>query len=248
MTPALTASGLENARLYENMTRQKEHLQAVFDTARRATESLSLADVLPPLVKVAAELVGTEASSICLVDGSGPLLELGATHGPEGRHVSGLLPAGQGLLRAQLLDGQVVVISDMVLRNPNEENARLLAAGIRSLLSVALRYHDRTIGVLTVHSGQPRSFGQGDIDLLTQFGHIATMAIENARLFRRAGERTETLAALSTLTRSNLLGDAAKPSSTPSPGPPPPCSGPACPRCGSMTSRRTCCVSRAPPA
>jgi len=75
------ATALENARLYEDLNRKNAHLQVLFETARRATESLDLSDILPQLAKSAAEIVDADASAIRLLDASGTLLEAVADYG-----------------------------------------------------------------------------------------------------------------------------------------------------------------------
>jgi PAS domain S-box-containing protein len=74
---------------------------------------------------------------------------------------------------------------------PSAESARFARAmGIRSALTVPLRAHGRTIGVLSLaYSVSGRSHGDDDVLVATQVADRAAVAIENARLHRRERQR-----------------------------------------------------------
>ncbi len=181
------ATAVANARLYEDLTQKNVHLKALFETARRATISLNLADVLPSLVKSAAELIGVDASSIRVLDRSGTWLEAVAHHGlSETFAQRGPVKVGEGMSGRMVLDGlpQVVEDVDQDLRVLHQEEFR--AEGLRSVAMVPLRARDRILGTLTVYARAPRHYLPGEIDLLSQFANLAALSIENARLFEDA--------------------------------------------------------------
>jgi PAS domain S-box-containing protein len=62
--------------------------------------------------------------------------------------------------------------------------------GLRSYMCVPLRSHDRVLGAITLISSESgRRYGEGDLLTAEELARRATMAIENARLFRQAEER-----------------------------------------------------------
>jgi signal transduction histidine kinase len=51
----------------------------------------------------------------------------------------------------------------------------------------------RVVGVLNVHSRQPRAYGQQDLVLLTQVANLMANTVENARLYERLADREHML-------------------------------------------------------
>jgi signal transduction histidine kinase len=58
----------------------------------------------------------------------------------------------------------------------------------------------RVVGVLNVHSKEPRAYGPYDLALLTQVANLMARTIENARLYQRLAEREEMLEGFATRT------------------------------------------------
>jgi len=177
------------------LARKNAHLWALFETARLATLSLNLGDILPPLAKSAAELIGADASSIRLLDRSGTLLETVAHHGlSETFARCGPVKVGEGMTGRMVLDGKPVVVGDVERDRRVQHRAEILAEGLRSLAIVPLRSRDRIIGTLTVYARTVRRFPPDEVALLGQFGNLAALAIGNARLYQQAREAYEELA------------------------------------------------------
>ena len=63
--------------------------------------------------------------------------------------------------------------------------------GSRSALTVPLTARGETFGALTCVSGQSRRYADDDLHLLEDFAHRAALAVDNARLYRRAAEAAE---------------------------------------------------------
>ena len=98
--------------------------------------------------------------------------------GDEG--IGHVLRTGEPLLYGEVTDEMIDAAA------VDAEHARLLQEfGMRSALAVALRAHERTLGVLslvTTESG--RAFGPADVAFATDLAVRFAMAVENARSFR----------------------------------------------------------------
>jgi PAS domain S-box-containing protein len=71
---------------------------------------------------------------------------------------------------------------------------------VRSLVCVPLRSRDRVLGAITLVSSESgRRYDGGDLLLAEELARRATMAIENARLFRQAEERAQAARVLATI-------------------------------------------------
>jgi GAF domain-containing protein len=194
------AAVLASARLYESLARNNAHLEVLFETARRATLSLHLDEILPVLVQSAMELIGGDGSSIRLLDPAGTTLEAVAHHGlgqsfTERRHVK----MGEGFSRAIVDEGKTIAIEDLLEDRRYVQRDVALAEGLRSLVITPLRSRDRVIGALVVYSRRPRRYSEEETALLAQFANLAAIAIENATLFAETERRrraAESLAAV----------------------------------------------------
>ena len=76
----------------------------------------------------------------------------------------------------------------------SEEHRRLLEAlALTSIMGVPLNAHGRLLGALMVGSCRPeRSYGPGDLKLLTELGQRAALALDNARLYRTTQRALQT--------------------------------------------------------
>jgi diguanylate cyclase (GGDEF)-like protein len=70
-----------------------------------------------------------------------------------------------------------------------------------SFCGVPLIVHDRSIGVMAVHSMQERVFDEGHLELLRVLASEAAIAIENARLFHEQDEKSRQLVLLNEISR-----------------------------------------------
>ena len=69
---------------------------------------------------------------------------------------------------------------------------------------VPLVLYDKGIGVMAVHSHQPRAFDEGHLELMRVLASEACIAIENARLFREEQKKSRQLTLLNDISRSAI--------------------------------------------
>jgi PAS domain S-box-containing protein len=113
-------------------------------------------------------------------------------------------------------EGRTVLIPNLTLdalieiAHDEEHAAVLRDAGITSLIVVPLRLRGRSLGALTAAmAGSGRRFGPGDVSLVEEIGRRASMAMENAHLYRvatRAARAREEILAVVAHDLRNPLG------------------------------------------
>ncbi|HEY7235884.1 MAG TPA: ATP-binding protein [Gemmatimonadaceae bacterium] len=179
---------------------ESEHFLA--DTSARLSASLGFEDVLQAVADCATPMLG----DVCLVDvldgarfvrrvangepaGSDALAALSG----EGLTWDSLLPAVDVIRRGR---AEVVESVNDTWLGAHEENAGNLRSwrrlGVHSLLAVPLTIGERTFGAVTMLAcnGRP-PYGADARALAEKFAAHASLALENARLYREARRATE---------------------------------------------------------
>jgi len=197
---ATAAIAIRNARLYEQAQHRMESLTNLNRTSQVITSSLDMEEVLEQIVELAGSVVNSDYTSVVLVDEEGKPAR-------ETEHFTGMPPIsqrirGRGVTRLVIGSGQAVVVDAISgegemsppVRWSNGElmkaNPVAVTAGIHSFAAVPIRARGRAMGILFVHSLQPRTF-HGQLPLLTTFANQAAAAIENARLYEQARRDAE---------------------------------------------------------
>lgn len=180
----------DRQRAEERLRRQNEYLAALHDTSLGLISRLDLQDLLQALISRAGQLLNTPHGFIYLtVDGpEAPELECRVGVGMLDNLVGFRLQLGEGLAGKVWQVGQPLAVDHYASwqgRSPNLENQR-----IRAVLGVPLKSGLQTIGVigLAYNYESERTFGNEEVELLNRFGQLASIAIDNARLFAGAEE------------------------------------------------------------
>ena len=187
----LLANAIARLCYQEHQLRQRiNELTAVYNVTMMLSDARDIQRVLQRTVRVVAEVMGTKAASIRLIDHDRDELVIRAVYNLSDTYLSkgpvafsraeidrvALSPQGYEYVRNMATDPRV--------QYPGES----VREGIVSMLSVGMRYKGRAIGVLRVYTDAEQTFGQLKIDLLKAVAAQAAAAIENARLLQESIE------------------------------------------------------------
>src|SRR5229473_3465860 len=182
-TPDLVA---ENARLEAETTRQRYEAGELVLVASLIGERLDPLSVGQRIPESVLGLLGVHSSVIRLFQPDGALGAIAlAGRAKEYAVIGDRIPAGLGLVGRAAVEGRPIWTSDIRIDHRFEQSptlrARNVAAGIVAGLAVPMHAAGVVIGVLSVGSGEPRTFTQPEIDLLQRFADQAALTISNVR-------------------------------------------------------------------
>jgi signal transduction histidine kinase len=189
--------------IFHDMTeevRSRERLRFLAEAGARIAVSLDVDETLSALVEVASTTLADWAVVI-LVDDDGTVHHIASAHrDPEKepltrqlhdrqlRHASGAallwqaIRTGESLLVPEVTDEMMASTA----RSP-EHLALLRALGLTSLLYAPLTGRGRVQGALALFmAGSRRRFSEEDRSIATEIARRASLALENARLYREA--------------------------------------------------------------
>jgi PAS domain S-box-containing protein len=189
---------IQNARLYENTSRQVSRLAALNDLGKTIISSLDIDVTLDMIMNRVEEAFEVEAGSLLLIVNS--KLMFAVTFGPVGDQVKSLeLEIGQGIAGWVALTGISVLVPDAKSDERHYAGAdKTTGFETRSLLCVPLKGpENRIIGVLEIMNPRDgRPFNEQDQELLESIATFAVIAIQNAQLYQQTMSHVTDLSSL----------------------------------------------------
>ena len=200
---------LENARLHEESERRRRTAEHLADLGRLLSQSLDPEEVGQRIVESVRALFGVMR---CALYGAPPgvedLVVLGFSNDSSlgeafGRDLT--FQRGSGAVGLAVTERRLVMTPDLTnaphIPLTPEVRARFEASPIRALLAMPLVVGDAVIGVLATGDRVGRVFDDEEIRVLRALADQAAVALENARLYRRAREYGDRLLALDEVNR-----------------------------------------------
>jgi len=178
------AIAIHRAREHQRKIDELTHLN---ELSRSVVQVLDLDKVLTKIVSAATEMLNVETGSVLLLDEDRAELYF-ATSVSNGKpvEISTRLRKDQGVGGWVLSSGQPACLNDLA-GDPRWYGEVEVDFNTQSLLCVPLQAEQRALGVLQVLNTKKREgFRDEDLALLSAFAASATIAIENAHLFREA--------------------------------------------------------------
>jgi signal transduction histidine kinase len=202
----VAARVIHNTWLYEQLRLKARLLESLAGVSQTINSTLSLDDALGAITREACLLMRAKVGALMLLDASREWLELRASFGAGERYINRpRLSVAESLLgvvvrRKKPLQVENVQVSS---RYQNVEVAR--GEGLVALLSVPLLYGGQAMGTLSVYTGQPYSFSNEEIRILSALAQLSAIAIEKARLYERVVDVEEQLRQNEKLSALGLL-------------------------------------------
>lgn len=184
----------ERTRAEAQLHRQNEYLKALHETTLGLISRLDVSNLLQTIVTRAGYLVGTEHCFVYLKNSDGTAMDMLFQSGVYDSLVHHPIHPGEGIAGRVWVTGEPVHVDDYFswegrLPDPDRDVLHAMAG-------VPLKTDDEVIGVLGLAFIDPSiTFNDEQIALLDQFGELASLALDNARLYDAAqkelAERTK---------------------------------------------------------
>jgi signal transduction histidine kinase len=169
---------------FETVTRRNTELAALHETTVALLAGIEVDSVLDAILSNAAALLSAPYGFLYLPSESGEELELRAHRGFEAFLAPQNVGRGQGVAGQVLETGEAVLVEDYpawINRLPH-----FAGAPFTSVLAVPLRGRGELSGVLGIAMDGHGKLGTAELALLERFAHLASLALENARLYTEA--------------------------------------------------------------
>ncbi len=167
----------------EKLERSHDEMRALHETALLLMDELDAEKVLERIAVRAGEVVGTEDTYVYLRQGDELRVAVGT--GTFAANVGHTIGRGEGLAGRVWDSGQPLTVDDY--QGWEGRHARYAGVPFHGVVGVPLRSREEVVGVLGVaFTDAGRQFGAEDIALLSRFAHLASLALESARLFSAA--------------------------------------------------------------
>lgn len=165
------------------LNRQAEELSALHETTLDLIRRLEATSLLGAILSRAAALIGTDHGYLYVVDESAGELVLNAGIGMFSEYLGLRIKPGEGVAGRVWQSGEPKAIDDY-----QTWEGRLPGFGvIRGLVALPLRAANEIVGVIgLVRLEEATPFEPEQIDLLDRFARLASLALDNARLYSAA--------------------------------------------------------------
>ncbi len=156
-------------------------LKALIEVGQELSSTTELDVLLEKILEVSREVFRFDNAIIRLLDEDGESLTAVSAYGYTPQAMQQTIKVGQGVMGRVAQSGEAVLVEDV--REISDYVPGI--AGALCELAVPLFCQDKLIGVFNVESPRAGAFTQEDVTLLTTLAGQAAIAIENARLYRR---------------------------------------------------------------
>jgi PAS domain S-box-containing protein len=197
------AKAIERTRLHSDLQRRNRILSALQEATLVVMGQLELSEVLQVILAQAAQLMDTPHGFLYLLDPDETELVARLGSGVFDRYLGNRLKRGEGLAGKVWETGQPLAIDNyhrwMGRSTQYEETP--FGAVVGAPLTAGPRRSGHVSGVLGLAHLEPdRLFGDEEVELLSRFAHLASLALDNARLYslsqQELAERKKAEAAL----------------------------------------------------
>ncbi len=195
---------LDQQATAETLRHQNEYFAALHATTLGLISRLNLNDLLEALIARAGHLFGTPHGYIYLVDANQEMLERRVGVGIFSKSVGHPLKPGEGVAGKVWKSSEPLVVNDYDTWEGGLKEAKYDVT-IKAVMGVPLKSGQTVAGVLGMAYDREskHKFGDDEVELLSRFGELASLSLDNARLYTAAEEsREQAESALQELTQA----------------------------------------------
>ncbi len=195
-------------QVQESLRSHNEYLEALHETSLGLLSRLDLQDLFEDLVTRAGQLTGTPHGFIFIAEPGATEIECKVGVGLFTRLVGYRLPRGQGLGGTIWQTGEPLIVNDYDSWSGRAKNFE--TGLIRSIIGVPLLSGSQVVGALGLafdcQECGDLDFGDSQVEQLTRFAQLASIALDNARLYTAAKE-AQTAAESANVAKSAFLAN-----------------------------------------
>ena len=183
---------LEQQASAEKLRHQNEYLAALHETTLGLISRLQLNDLLEALIARASHLLNTTHGYLYLADKKQDRLERHVGVGIFSESIGQPLQRGEGVAGRVWQSGDPLVVNDYK-RWEGRAKHMTYDSKVTAIMGVPLKSGESVVGVLGMAYDveSKRSFGDDEVELLSRFGELASLSLDNARLYTTAQEAKE---------------------------------------------------------
>lgn len=172
-----------NARRFESaVSNEKEYLRVFEEITKAVSSSFDVNEVLNIIVRKIPEVMGQKGSILRLLNKETKQLELVAHYGLSEKYVNkGPVAYDASIDDAQA--GKSVSSYDITKHKGSKYYKEAIEEGIRTILSIPMKYKDEIIGVLRLYTTKPGKYKYEDLRFMSAVAEQTAVAIVNAKHF-----------------------------------------------------------------
>ena len=172
----------------EKIFEKKVYLESYQNICKSISASISLDEVLKLIVTNVVKVMNVKASSLRLLNKENNQLELAAYYGLSERYAN-KGPVAYDASIDDALAGKSASVYDIADHKDSKYYEEAIEEGIRSILSIPLRFETEVIGVLRMYTIEPVKYTSEDLNFIGAIADQGAIAIVNARRFEKAVSR-----------------------------------------------------------
>lgn len=174
----------ERKRAEEALRWQNEYLSALHETSLALMNRLELSELLEAVVARAGAMIDTPHRYVYLLEPGASELEMRVGEGIFEDCTGYRIKPGECVPGQVWQSGQPVVVDDY---SSWERKLPRFSGDIRAVVGMPLKSGAEVVGVIGLaYLEEGRAFGSGEVEMLNKFAGLASVALDNARLYARA--------------------------------------------------------------
>ena len=168
----------------EKYFEKKVYLESYQDICKSISASIALEEVLQLIVTNVVKVMNVKASLLRLLNKEKQQLELVAHYGLSEKYAN-KGPVSYDASIDDALAGKPVSEYDITEHKDSRYYSEALEEGIRSILSIPMRFENEIIGVLRMYTAEPVKYTDEDLKFISAIAEQGAIAIVNARRFEK---------------------------------------------------------------